>query len=134
MEQPFSRPTERIEARLAYEKTALKITEAQQPQWDAYANFARKSAQEMEQRFKSMRSDKQGHAKHQWPTAIERLERAQSFLAGAVTRLNDLLAVEKPLYAALSPEQRKVADVVLNPRLRSMERKMMHGHRGFNKD
>jgi hypothetical protein len=42
--------------------------------------------------------------------------------------------VEKPLYAALSPEQRKVADVVLNPRLRSMERKMMHGHRGFNKD
>lgn len=133
MERPFSRPTERVEARLAYEKTALKITDAQQSQWDAYATFARKNAQEMEQRFKSMRSDKQVHQKHQWPNAVERLERAQSFLANAVTRLNDLLAVEKPLYAALSPEQQKVADVVLNPHLRAMERKMMHGHHGFNK-
>jgi hypothetical protein len=133
MEPPFSRPTERIEAQLAYEKTALKITDAQQAQWDAYATFARKTAQEMEQHFKSMQSGKQGHPMHQWPNAIERLERAQSFLANAVTRLNDLLAVEKPLYAALSPEQQKVADVVLNPHLRAMERKMMHGHHGFNK-
>jgi hypothetical protein len=128
MDRPFSRPTERIEARLAYERTALKITDAQQMQWDAYANFARKNAQDMEKRFKSMRSGMQRHRKHERPNAIERLERAQSFLAGAVTRLNDLLAVEKPLYAALSPEQQKVADVVLNPRLRSMERRMMHGH------
>jgi hypothetical protein len=133
MDRPFSRPTERIEARLAYEKTALKITDAQQMQWDAYANFARKSAQDMEQRFKSMRSDKQGHTKHQRPNAIERLERAQSFLADAVTRLNDLLAVEKPLYAALSPEQQNVADVVLNPRFRSMGGHSMHGHGGFGR-
>src|ERR1039457_4714515 len=133
MEQPFSRPIERIEARLAYEKTALKITDAQQMQWDAYANFARKSAQEMEQHFKSMHSGEHGHMKHERPNAIERLERTQTFLANAVTRLNDLLAVEKPLYAALSPEQRKVADVVLNPHLRAMERKMMHGHHGSNK-
>ena len=133
MDHPFSRPTERVEARLAYEKTALKITDAQQSQWDAYANFARKNAQDMEKRFKSMRSGKQEHPKHQRPNAIERLERTQSFLAEAVTRLNDLLAVEKPLYAALSPEQQKVADVVLNPHLRAMERKMMHSHHGFNK-
>ena len=133
MDRPFSRPTERVEARLAYEKTALKITDAQQSQWDAYANFARKNAQDMEKRFKSMRSGKQEHPKHQRPNAIERLERTQSFLAEAVTRLNDLLAVEKPLYAALSPEQQKVADVVLNPRLRSMERRLKHSRGGFNR-
>jgi periplasmic protein CpxP/Spy len=133
IDRPFSRPTERVEARLAYVKTALKITDAQQSQWDAYANFARKNAQDMEQRFKSMRSDKQEHPKHQRPNAIERLERAQSFLADAVTRINQLLAVEKPLYAALSPEQQKAADVVLNPRLRSMERRLMHGRGGFNR-
>ncbi|MGP1609593.1 MAG: hypothetical protein ACTS5G_02720, partial [Burkholderiales bacterium] len=33
----FSLPGERVEARLAYIKTALKITAAQQAQWDAYA-------------------------------------------------------------------------------------------------
>lgn len=133
MQRPFSRPTERVEARLAYEKTALKITEVQQPQWDAYANVARKNAQEMEQRFKAMRPDRQAHSMRNRPDAIERLERTQSFLANAITRLNDLLAVEKPLYAALSPEQRKVADVVLNPRLRSMARRFNHVRGGFNR-
>jgi LTXXQ motif family protein len=125
-ERPFSQPTERVEARLAYEKTALKIADTQQAQWDAYANFERKRAREIEQRFKSRRWGKQWHEKRHWPNAIERLERTQSFLAQGVTRINDLLAVEKPLYAALSPEQRKVADVVLNPRLRAMERRFRH--------
>lgn len=127
-ERPFSRPTERVEARLAYQKTALKITDAQQAQWDAYANFERKRAREIEQRFKSRRWDRQWHERHHRPNAIERLERTQSFLAEGVTRINELLAVEKPLYAVLSPEQRGVADVVLNPRLRAMEHRFGHRH------
>ena len=55
-ERPFTRPTERVEARLAYLKTALKIANAQQSQWDAYADLVRKNAQEMEQRLQSRRS------------------------------------------------------------------------------
>ena len=132
-DRPFSRPTERVEARLAYVKTALKITEAQQSPWDAYANLVRRNAKVMEQRFQSMRSGEPGHPRHRRPNAIERLERAQSFHAEVVTRLNELLAVEKPLYAALSPEQQEVADVVLNPRLRSMEGRSMHGRGGFSR-
>jgi hypothetical protein len=118
---------------LAYVKTALRIADAQQSQWDAYANLVRKNAQDMEQRFQSVRSGESGHPRRQRPNAIERLERAQSFHAEAVTRLNQLLAVEKPLYAALSPEQQKVADVVLNPRFRSMEGPSMHGRGGFSR-
>jgi periplasmic protein CpxP/Spy len=133
MDRPFSRPSERVEARLAYEKTALKITDAQQSQWDAYANFARKNAQDMEQRFRSMRSGEQEHSKHQRPNAIERLERAQSFLVDAAARISQRLAVEKPLYAALSPGQQKVADVVLNQHPRSGERRFKHGRGEFNR-
>jgi TolA-binding protein len=132
-DRPFTRPTERVEARLAYVKTALKITQAQESQWDAYANLVRKNAQDMEQRFQSMRSGEPGRPRHQRHNAIERLERAQSFHAEVVTRLNQLLAVEKPLYAALSPEQQNVADVVLNPHFRSMEGPAMHGRGGFRK-
>jgi hypothetical protein len=128
MSRPFSRPTERVEAQLAYVRTALKITDAQQSQWDAYANLVRKYAQEMEQWFQARRSAEAGHPMHKRPNAIERLERAQSFLAVATTRINQLLAVEKPLYAALSPEQQKVADVVLKPHFRPMGG---HGHGGF---
>jgi len=43
------------------------------------------------------------------------------------------LAVEKPLYAALSPEQQKVADVVLNPRFQSKRGASMGGHGGFGR-
>lgn len=132
-ERAFARPTERVEARLAYIRTALKIAPAQQPQWDAYANLVRKNAQEMEQRFKSWRSAEGGRPQRVRPNAIERMERVQSFHAAAVTRINALLAVEKPLYAALSPEQRKVADVVLNPRFRAGHRPMMHGRGGFGR-
>jgi len=133
MDRAFSRPTERVEARLAYVRTALKITDAQQPQWDAYAIVVRKNAQDMEQRSKSMRSGEPGHARRERTNAIERLERMQSRLADAVTRINQLLAVEKPLYAVLSPEQQQVADAVLNQHLQSMGRHSRHGRGGFDR-
>jgi len=132
-QRAFARPTERVEARLAYLRTALKITDAQQPQWDAYANQVRKEAQQMEQRFKSRRSAGSGRPQHQRPNAIERLERAQSFHADAVTRINEILSVEKPLYAVLSPEQQKVADEVLNPRFRSKGGPSRHERGGFGR-
>ncbi len=131
MEQrPFSKPSERIEARLAYQKTALKITDAQTSVWNTYADFSRKQAKEMEQRFEKMREGMRAQRgpegrgpqggpgqPAQRPGAIESLERRQGMHAEAIRLINDRLAVQKPLYAALSPEQQKVADVVLNPRM-----------------
>jgi hypothetical protein len=124
----FANPTDRIEARLAYIRTALKITDAQTPQWNAYADLVRRIARDTEQRIQSFRSQMQSRT--QRPTVIERLERQQSFLSAAVTRLNELLAVEKPLYAVLTPEQQRVADEVLAPRPRATfrERGVRRGH------
>jgi hypothetical protein len=122
--RPFSMPGERIEARLAYLKTALKITDAQQPQWEAFASTLRKHAQEMDQRIKAHRAQ-MAQARHdRKATAIERLERRQAGLAAASARLNDTLAAAKPLYAALSPDQQKVADELLG----SGRHRMRHGH------
>jgi len=130
----FSKPTERVEARLAYQRTALKITPQQQAQWDRYATYARKQAQDMEQRFAA--KGPRGSRPATPPNAIQRLERQQAMLSQASNSLNERLAVQKPLYAALSPEQQKVADQVLNPRRGGMgERggkggKRGHGERG----
>ena len=126
--RPFSQPTERVEARLAYLKTALKITDAQQPQWDAYAGFLRNEAAEREKRMGEWhaRWARGGEKReHHRPTAIERIEREQQFHAAAIHRLNAQLEVEKPLYAALSSEQKQVADQVLG----SHGRGGMRGHR-----
>src|SRR4051812_27696723 len=47
----FSKPSERVEAQLAYIKTALKITDAQQTQWNAFADTLRKQAAARDKQF-----------------------------------------------------------------------------------
>jgi hypothetical protein len=110
-------PSERVEARLAYLKTALKITDGQQARWDAFADTLRKQAREADQRVQARRAE--GAARRERgarPTAIERMERGQARLAAASARLAETLAAAKPLYAALSPDQQKIADELLAAR------------------
>jgi protein CpxP len=116
-QRPFSRPSERIEAQLAYVHTALKITGAQEPQWKAYADKMRQIAAERDKAFQNWRARagaQRGPGNR--PTLIERMENRQKFHADAIRRLNEVLAVQKPLYAALSDEQKRVAEVVMTPR------------------
>ena len=127
-EGAFRLPSERIEARLAYLKTALKITDAQQAQWDAFADTLRKQARDADQRIQARRSQMAEKRKGTPPTAIERMEFRQARLAAASARLNATLAAAKPLYAALSPEQQKIADELLAPGGRRAFRH--HGGRG----
>jgi LTXXQ motif family protein len=124
-QRAFRLPSERTDARLAYLKTALKITDAQQPQWDAFASTLRKQAREADQRVQALRTEAAGREKGAQPTAIERMERGQARLAAASARLNETLSAAKPLYAALSPEQQKIADELLTSRRHGMSH-----HRG----
>ena len=118
----FAMPSQRIEARLAYARTALKITDAQQPQWENFANVLRRHARAMDQRFQERRAQfearrNQGDgARRMEPgnvNAIERLERAQQRMAERSARLNEVIAAAKPLYASFSPEQKQIADGML---------------------
>ena len=127
-QRAFRSPVDRVEARLAYLKTALKITDAQLPQWNAYAETRRKQASEAAERMQKFRSQMGERQQGVQPTAVQRLERRQAMLAAASTRLNETLAATKPLYAALSPEQQKIADEVLAPRGRGGPHR--HGSRG----
>lgn len=108
--QAFRMPGERVEARLAYMKTALKITEAQQSQWDAFAGVMRKQAKEADARIQSHREKRAANTERKRLTAIERLEMRQQLMAASSARIGERLAAQKPLYAALSPEQQQVAD------------------------
>lgn len=112
-QRTFRLPSERVEARLAYIQTALKITAAQQSQWDAYANMLRKHAGAMDKRFQERAQMAQRPADARRPTLIERRERQRERMVAATQRFDELLTVEKPLYAALTPEQQRVADGVL---------------------
>lgn len=114
--RPAMKLSERVEAKLAYTRTALKITAGQQAQWDAYANVQRKQAAAMEQRFQERHAQMMAQGKgaeHKRPTAVERHQFQRDRMVAATQRIDELLAVEKPLYAALTPEQQRVADEVL---------------------
>jgi len=73
-------------------------------------------------------AENKGKHEHHRPTVIERLEFAQKMHGEAIRRLNERLEVEKPLYAALSSEQKQVADVVLEPRGGPANSGRGHGH------
>lgn len=121
-------PSERVEARLAYLKTALKITDAQQPQWEAFADTLRKHAREREARIAARRTQAGPAKHHARASAIERLERRQARLAAASARLDEVLTAAKPLYAALSPEQQKIADELMDRQRRGMRHAHRRGH------
>ncbi len=113
-QRAFRMPSERLEAQLAYISTALKITPAQQSQWDAYVNVRRNQATAMDRLIQERRARMaQRPADAQRPTLIERRERQRERLVAATQRLDELRTVETPLYASLSAEQQRVANEVL---------------------
>ena len=108
-------PGARIEARLAYIKTALKITPAQEPQWNALADVLRRQASERDADIQQRRAARQSQAAQPQPTtAIERLERQQEMLTKAAARMNDIVTAAKPLYATFTDDQKKTADEMLD--------------------
>lgn len=109
-------PGQRIEARLAYMKTALEITPAQTKQWNEFANFLRKRAKESDARIEARRSQPRPEANGGRPDGMEMLQRRQQLLTEAAARQADFIAAAKPLYAVLSADQKKTADEVLLPR------------------
>ena len=118
-----TKPSERTEARLARLHTALKITDAQQAQWNAFAETLRNQARAADQRMQEFRAQRDQNSTRENPNAIARLELEQQRHAAAATRINERLAVQRPLYAALSIEQKVIADELLAPRRH-------HGSRG----
>ncbi len=95
-------PVEHMDARLSFLKDQLKITSDQQAAWDAYATQAKAQAATM-QAFHSQ----------PLPTAQTPSERIEQHADRAKLRAEQMKAMSaavKDLYAALTPEQKAVAD------------------------
>jgi hypothetical protein len=96
-------PAERAEQRLDYMKYRLKITAEQEPLWQAFADRARAETGKGFQAMRELAGDEK-------LTAPERMAKKQALMR---ERLDTMAGVHESfnrLYAALTPEQRKVAD------------------------
>lgn len=99
-----------IEARLAYIKADLGITEAQMPAWDGYADAVRAQRSTMGTMREDIMKAKEGGSA---------LQRMDARIKAMQTKLDGLKALKAPteaLYAVLSEEQKKKADGLLGGR------------------
>lgn len=96
-------PAAAVEGRLAYLKTELKITKAQEGAWKKYSDEARKQAESMQ----AMRTAMQGGAA---ANAADRMELHNKLMKNRLEQSEKMTAAFKELYAALTPEQKALAD------------------------
>jgi len=114
-ERKFRMPSERIEARLAYLKTALKITAAQEGQWNSFATVLRNHARDMDKRIQDRRAQGAQQPRERANVdGLARLERMQSRMQQRAARLGEVINAAKPLYASFTPEQKQVADELIS--------------------
>ena len=138
-QQQIRLPSERVEARLAAVKSALKITDAQHTVWENFAGVLRNQARARDARFQEFRAKREaaraqgGQVQRPSLSAIERLELRQQRLAERQARLNEVITAAKPLYAALSPEQQQVADGMLARQGKGGHHRHKHHHRGMHR-
>ena len=139
---PMMDPSQHIEGRLAFLKTELKITEAQTPQWTAYADALRANAKRMGQLMTEMMSSgmmsqgmmnygmmmgNQGMMMQGQPGTMmqgqsgtmmslpDRLKWAEQHMAAHMEMLQAIKAPTDQLYAVLSADQRRIADQLMGP-------------------
>jgi protein CpxP len=100
-------PGQFVDGRIAFLKVELRITPAQELQWQQVEAAMRESAKTLDQTITTARQNRAGM------NAIQRLELRDQF-AKVRTENNDrFLAAFKPLYASLSPEQQRTADQLI---------------------
>lgn len=102
---PHRHHGDHIEGRIAFLQTELKITPAQQAQWDRVAAAMRSNSQAMHQAFEGMRANR---ATPQ--NAVQRLEARAQFATLRTQADQRFLEAFKPLYASLSDQQKQGAD------------------------
>jgi len=95
-----------LEGRLAYSKAELKITEAQESLWNAYAAAARDNTKTMVGHCTAIMSQR-GTSTVSLP---ERLEEHEQLLGSQLDAIRAMNKALKPLYATLSDDQKKIAD------------------------
>ena len=97
-------PGQFVEGRIAFLNAQLKITPAQEAQWQQVEAAMRENAKTLDQTITTARQNR-GNL-----DAVQRLESREQFAKVQVDNDARLLAAFKPLYASLSPDQQQRAN------------------------
>ena len=103
----------RLDGRLSFLQSRLKITDQQKPAWNSYASAMRSSLDPLRQDCAS------GQVAKRPTTLPEQLAAMQRVTDQRSASLRAMKPAAETLYAALSPDQKKTADrILVSPRFR----------------
>ena len=112
----YDRRGDRLERRLDFLRSELRITQTQQRLWDAFASAVKQEADQARMRDFRPRDEFRGRSDNGRaapPSVVERLERRQQALTDREERVDHLLAALRPLYAALNDDQKRAANELM---------------------
>jgi periplasmic protein CpxP/Spy len=96
-----------VEDRIAYLHAQLKITPAQETQWNAFADVMRGNGETMGQLFQQRKAATN-------VTAIDDMKQYAQIAQAHADGMKKLVDAFDPLYSSFSPEQKKLADVTFH--------------------
>ena len=117
---------DRVEGRISFLRTELKITEAQANAWNAFADTLRTNAGKLGEVSVSM-MPKPGAGQQHAPSMAERLDLQERWLLARLEGTRTIKTAFTKLYGTLSDEQKKTADEILAPHMGMGMMTMMPG-------
>lgn len=100
-------PGQFIDGRIAFLKAQLKITPAQEGQWQKVEAAMRENAKALDQTITTARQNRGDR------NAVERLEVRDQLAKVRAENSDRFLAAFKPLYGSLSPDQQQMANQLI---------------------
>ena len=113
-------PFTHTEGRIAFIKAELAITDAQTPQWNAFADALRAGSKAMRETMANMAK---AQPEKPW-TAADRTDAMMQMMSARLEGMKAIATAEKALYAVLTDTQKQTADELLGGPMMGMGGRM----------
>ena len=116
---PGSTAEQRVETHIKQLHAQLRITPAEQPQWDQFAQVMRENARDMDQAFMQRAQ--------QYPTmnAVQNMQSYQQIAEAHAQHLQKLVPAFDTLYNAMPEQQKQLTDQVFRANAETNQQKRM---------
>jgi hypothetical protein len=115
---------ERVEGRIKELHAQLRITPAEEPQWNEFAQVMRENARDMDEAFIQRAQ--------QYPTmnAVQNMQSYEQISEQHAQRLQKLVPAFQKLYDAMPDQQKRLADQVFRANAEKHTQHTAQSHRG----
>jgi periplasmic protein CpxP/Spy len=115
---------ERVERRIKELHTQLRITAAEEPQWNQFAQVMRENARDMDEAFM------QRAQQHPTMNAVQNMKSYERIAEDHARRVQKLVPAFQALYDAMPDQQKQLADQVFRANGERRMQRAAQSHRG----